>query len=214
MNNTTILAVLAALLVGGIGGYAMSSFNSHYNSEHRHMSGNYDDRGYTQKSPSSGQSTMGMMGGHDMHTDMMVSSEREFIEHMIPHHEEAINTAKEVLARGATTPEIKTLMENIISAQEKEVADMKGWYQNWYNTPYVDKGDYTLMMRELENLSGADLDKAFLEDMVHHHMGAIMMARSVQPKIEHEEIRTLTNTIIETQSAEITKMQTLRNTLK
>jgi uncharacterized protein (DUF305 family) len=139
----------------------------------------------------------------------MVKSEREFIEHMIPHHEEAIVTAREVLARGGSTPEMRTLAENIISAQEREIAAMKAWHEAWYGTPYVDLGTYKPMMRDLSLLSGAELDKVFLEDMIHHHMGAIMMARSVAPFIEREETRTLTETIIKTQSAEIETMRTL-----
>lgn len=53
-------------------------------------------------------SGMGMMRGMD-HSMMMVESEREFIERMIPHHQEAVNTAKEVLIQGGSTVEIKKL---------------------------------------------------------------------------------------------------------
>ena len=144
---------------------------------------------------------------------MMVRSEKEFITEMIPHHQEAVDTAKEVLARGATTPEIKTLVQNIITAQEKEIADMKAWYQTWYGTPYQPSGNYKPMMRDLESLSGQAIDKAFLEDMVMHHMGAIMMAQSVQQYIEHNEIKTLTEAIISSQSTEIKLMQQLYTTL-
>ncbi len=151
---------------------------------------------------------------HASHTGHSIQSEREFITEMIPHHEEAVLTAKEVLSRGATTPEIKTLMENIISAQEKEIADMKAWHQAWYNIPYTPSGKYTPMMRDLSELSGVDIDKAFLEDMVMHHMGAIMMARSVEPHIAHEEIRSLTKAIVESQSKEIELMQNLLTSLK
>lgn len=155
-----------------------------------------------------------MMGDHSMHGDMMVKSEREFIEHMIPHHEEAITTANEVLARGATTPEMKALAEAIVAAQTKEVTDMKNWYQSWYNTEYTPTGTYQPMMRPLTNLSGAELDKVFLEDMVHHHMGAIMMANSVAPHIEHEEMRNLAANIIRTQSDEIDTMRRLRSMME
>lgn len=58
---------------------------------------------------------MGMMSGMD-HSAMMVKSEREFLEGMIPHHQEAVDTAKEVIARGGSTPEIKKLAEDIVVA--------------------------------------------------------------------------------------------------
>lgn len=154
-------------------------------------------------------SSMGMMGGMD-HSMMMVKSEREFLEGMIPHHQEAVDTAKEVIARGGSTPEIKQLAEDIVVAQEKEIAMMKGWYQSWYGEVYVaDPKDYEPMMRDLGVLSGAALDKVFLEDMIMHHMGAIMMAQSVQSYIEHKEMTDLTKAIVETQTQEIQLMRNL-----
>jgi uncharacterized protein (DUF305 family) len=150
-----------------------------------------------------------MMSGMN-HGDMMVKSEREFIEGMIPHHQEAVDTAKEVIARGGTTPEIKKLVEEIVVAQEKEITMMKGWYQTWYEQPYVAKTDsYEPMMRDLSSLSGVALDKVFLEDMIMHHMGAIMMAHSVETYIEHQEISDLTDAIVETQMTEIQLMRQL-----
>jgi uncharacterized protein (DUF305 family) len=156
--------------------------------------------------PTKEDSGMGMMD----HSMMMVSSEREFLTGMIPHHQEAVDTAKEVIVRGGSTPEIKKLAEDIIVAQEKEIAMMKTWYQDWYGEAYVaNPSDYTPMMRDLSKLSGAALDKVFLEDMIMHHMGAIMMAESVQPYIENQEITDLTKAIKETQTAEITLMKQL-----
>lgn len=158
-------------------------------------------------------SSMGMMGGMD-HSMMMVKSEREFLEGMIPHHQEAVDTVKEVIARGGSTPEIKKLAEDIIVAQEKEITMMKGWYQSWYGEAYVaDPKDYAPMMRDLSKLSGVSLDKVFLEDMIMHHMGAIMMAESVQPYIEQKEITDLSKAIIDSQSVEIKQMQAILENL-
>ena len=151
---------------------------------------------------------MGDMMGMD-HSAMMVSSEREFLTGMIPHHQEAVDTAKEVIERGGSTPEIKALAENIIIAQELEIAEMKQWYLAWYGEEYVAEGSYQPMMRELAGLFGAELDQRFLEDMIMHHMGAIMMARSVQPHIEHQEIEVLSKAIMTTQTAEIDLMRDL-----
>lgn len=140
---------------------------------------------------------------------MLVESERSFIEHMIPHHQEAIDTASEVLERGATTPAIEKLMQKIITAQTSEIASMQEWYVAWYGESHQNTIMYEPMMGELTNLSGAALDQAFLEDMIMHHMGAIMMARSVQPHIEHAELAELTQSIVSTQSAEIQEMRQL-----
>jgi uncharacterized protein (DUF305 family) len=65
--------------------------------------------------------TVGMMNNIDEH----------FIEQMIPHHDGAIAMANLALQK-AKRPEIKTLAQNIITAQEKEVAEMQSWYKNWY----------------------------------------------------------------------------------
>ena len=158
-------------------------------------------------------SAMNTMGGMD-HSKMMVKSEREFIEGMIPHHQEAVNTSREVLVRGGSTPEIKKLAEEIIAAQEKEIALMKGWYRSWYGIEYVaNPAAYTPMMRDLSILQGAALDRVYLEDMVMHHMGALMMVDSVVPYIEHEEITTLSKAIINSQSREIEQMRALLKTL-
>jgi uncharacterized protein (DUF305 family) len=216
MNNQTILVAIIALLIGGVGGYAIANKDKPYG-----------NRGYNQEL--SGDIGMGvhrmpdgMLMGNAVDGDdemvgsmnhMMVSSEREFIEGMIPHHQEAVDTAKEVIARGGSTPEIKQLAENIVVAQEKEIAEMKEWYQDWYGEPYADTRSYEPMMRELENLSGADLDRVFLRDMIGHHMGAIMMAQSVQPYVEHEEIATLTQAIVTTQSAETAQMRQMLQSL-
>jgi uncharacterized protein (DUF305 family) len=150
---------------------------------------------------------------HAMHGDMMVANEKDFLTGMIPHHEEAVATAQEVLARGATTPEIKALAENIVSSQTREIALMKQWYEEWYGTPYVPTGDYKPMMRDLSQLSGAALDRVFLEDMIHHHMGALMMAKSVDAVIEHEDLHTLVHEIEEAQAKEIAMMQAYLKTL-
>ena len=204
MKKDTILIAIIAVLVGVIGGYAVANYSWHgpmgFNRDFDDMPmGMYGADGRWDEDDVYGH--MGHMMG------MAVASEKDFLEGMIPHHQEAVDTAKEVIERGGSTPEIKALVEGIVVAQEKEIADMKTWYGAWYGAPYVDNGKYEPMMRELENLSGAALDKAFLEDMIMHHMGAIMMARSVAPYVEHDEIKNLTQAIVTTQSEEILEMR-------
>ncbi len=222
MKNQSIIIIigLAVLVIGAVAysfntkstDYSMGMNGGMYSQDdvpagmHRMPDGSLMSNGPTAATNDT-NSGMGMMGGMD-HSMMMVKSEREFLEGMIPHHQEAVDTAKEVIARGGSTPEIKKLVEDIVVAQEKEIAMMKEWYQNWYGEAYIaDPKDYKPMMRDLGALSGAALDKVFLEDMIMHHMGAVMMAQSVQPYIEHKEMTDLTKAIVETQTEEIQLMR-------
>lgn len=201
MKQNTILIAIVALLVGGIGGYFIADMDGYGMRGMDHSQMMSDDT-------ETGIRSMGNMRGMD-HGAMMVASEREFVVGMIPHHQEAVDTANEVLARGGTTEEIRTLAAEIIAAQETEIAMLQEWHLAWYAEEYVETGSYQPMMRDLSHLSGADLDRQFLEDMIPHHMGAIMMARSVRPHIEHQEISDMANAIMETQTAEIELMQRL-----
>lgn len=76
---------------------------------------------------------MGMMDDQEMSSLESATDEefdRRFIDGMIVHHEGAVTMSEEVLA---TDPdeEIATLAEDIITAQEAEIAQMDSWREEW-----------------------------------------------------------------------------------
>jgi uncharacterized protein (DUF305 family) len=76
------------------------------------------------------------MRGMGMMMDPKRLSKREpfdeaFIDTMIPHHRSAIQMAQ-VASKQSKIPEIKELAGNIVSAQKREIEQMKQWRKVWY----------------------------------------------------------------------------------
>jgi uncharacterized protein (DUF305 family) len=150
---------------------------------------------------------MGPMGGMGAGMEM-VDSEFGYLAHMIPHHEEAIASAG-VLLEGSDREEMRTFAESIIETQSAEVTRMRGWLTAWY--PDRDAAvDYEPMMRDLDGLTGNDLDRAFLEDMIGHHMEAVMMSQQLLARdlAEHDDVIPFARQIRDSQRAEILQMRT------
>ncbi|MBA2783436.1 MAG: DUF305 domain-containing protein, partial [Rubrobacteraceae bacterium] len=57
--------------------------------------------------------------------------DRAFIDNMIPHHESAIAMA-EVALQKSKNSEIRGIAEDIVSAQKREIEQMRQWRQQWY----------------------------------------------------------------------------------
>lgn len=60
----------------------------------------------------------------------------------------------------------------------------------------------------LKDLKGDDFDKAFIEEMILHHQGAVDMAKLIETNAKHNELKQLGQDIISAQSKEIDMMQT------
>jgi uncharacterized protein (DUF305 family) len=158
----------------------------------------------------------GSSAGHgDMAELMAVGSEPEFLAGMVPHHQGALDDARLALKR-SERPEVRGLAQEIIAAQEAEIAQMNGWLDAWY--PEGDREGVAaemgaamthMAMPRLEDLSGDAFDRAFLEGMIMHHQMAIQMADSLleQDLVAHEEVGTLAEEIRSAQEAEIAEMQ-------
>ena len=62
----------------------------------------------------------------DMDIDYSGNADVDFLRGMIPHHQGAVDMAKTVLAFGKD-PQIRKLAEEIVKAQETEIALMQTW---------------------------------------------------------------------------------------
>lgn len=148
-----------------------------------------------------------------------------FVTMMIPHHEQAIMMADQLLAKDNIDPQVIELAEQIKAAQGPEIETMKAWLEAW-GMPYDDSVSESMsgmdhgggMMSEedmaaLDTATGAEATRLFLVGMIAHHEGAVQMAEPVLESGENPEVRELAQQIIDGQTAEIETMQQLLGSL-
>jgi uncharacterized protein (DUF305 family) len=151
-----------------------------------------------------GHGTAGHGTGAALHAP--VTSEAGFIAGMIPHHQEAVDVAREVIERGERA-EVRALARDIVTAQADEIAQLEAWLATWH--PDAPAADYEPMMRRLEGLTPPAVDVVFVFDMILHHEMAIEMARealALEPP-PRAEVAALARDIIDAQGAEIAQLR-------
>lgn len=139
----------------------------------------------------------------------MIVDELSFIQLMIPHHQEAVDTTTELL-KTTTDPQLQVLWNAIIEAKKKEIAMMQSWLAQRYPNPWIDHGKtYHLMMRPTIGITDSkQIDTIRTTDMIVHHEGAVQMAEKVLtlPDVR-EEVQAFAREVIRAQWAEIETMR-------
>lgn len=114
---------------------------------------------------------------------------KNFINMMIPHHEEAVESSLKVMNDLAITePKIRIFAANVVDTQSFEISKMKNIYGLYLGSEYISalKIDttgkskdehYEHMMTDTTNLKGDDLAKSYTKDMIKHHEMAIKEAK-------------------------------------
>lgn len=135
-----------------------------------------------------------------------VTTEFEYLTKMVAHHEEAVEAARQL--ERSDRPVMRAFGQSIVASQRAQIDQMKAWLSGWYPGRSADV-DYLPMMRDLSGLSGDRLDRVFLQDMILHHMVAVMMSQQllVRGVADHDEVNTLAASVRAEQSSEIFWMQ-------
>jgi len=146
------------------------------------------------------------MAHHD-HAMHDVTSEFQFLIEMIPHHQEVVDTSRIIFAN-TQNAELQQLTQEIIVAQEAEIAQMHEWLDMYYSGESK-QSVYQNMMPQLDPYNPLTSDGAYLQGMIMHHMMAVMMAEQVLALNPREEVRSFAEQVIAVQNAEIIQMKKL-----
>lgn len=152
--------------------------------------------------PMSGDESLGSM--HQWMGRSRPNSEAAYLSEMVAHHEEAVTAATELTR--SERPQMRDLGAAIVESQTAQITQMNDWLIRWY--PDAAPARYEPMMRDLSGLETDELDRAFLDDMIGHHMMAVMMSQHllVAGVAEHDEVTALAQQIRDEQRSEIATM--------
>jgi uncharacterized protein (DUF305 family) len=142
-----------------------------------------------------------------------------FMQHMIVHHAQALAMADLVPER-TQREEIRRLAERITVSQKDEIAMMERWLRERGEAVASDHLHHATMpgmlsQEELDRLvaaRGVEFDRLFLEFMIRHHEGALVMVRELfaTPGAgEASEVYQLASEVDADQRMEIARMRAL-----
>lgn len=157
--------------------------------------------------------------------------DKAFVSQMIPHHEMAVEMAGYAPARGERS-QIRELGKTIMAGQAPEITQMKAIAKRLDVTPAamamdgesMDHGSMTTAASTL-GLSMDDMgmsmkmgalkdakpfDRAFIDEMIPHHQGAIRMARAELARGSDPELKKIATAIVTAQKKEIEQMNSWR----
>jgi uncharacterized protein (DUF305 family) len=147
------------------------------------------------------------------------SPEVTFSRDMIAHHTQAVAMALNL--RDRTSDErLRTLLLDMALTQQGQIGIMQGWLDVWGRPlgsvapPMDGMGEMMGMAKpeQVESLRTLPVDQAevlFLQLMIRHHQGALLMAKDLLAKPARPEVVRLAGSIQSAQQSEIELMQGL-----
>lgn len=152
------------------------------------------------------------------------SPEAGFARDMIDHHSQAVEMS--FILYGRTEDEmIRILAYDIISTQQAQIGMMLGWLDLWGRTfggtqppmAWMDMpmdGPMPGMatqadINRLRELQGGEATALYIQLMILHHRGGVLMAEGVLARTNDPVVRNLAQSIVDSQTSEIATMQQL-----
>jgi uncharacterized protein (DUF305 family) len=166
------------------------------------------------------------MAGQNVEFDQL------YIDMMLPHHASIIALAQAARDR-LTDPRLVAIADNIITSQEGENAELRGFREEWYGSPKpmpMDAAMMHTMMAQMPGMGdmhsmqllmdpralaaafcrGEDPDLTFIDLAIPHHEMAIHASEAALDQATHEELRKVAQSVIQAQQQEVNELEAIR----
>lgn len=168
---------------------------------------------------------LGFWGGRQsMHPPTEDSAEVGFARDMATHHAQAVNMAQLLYDR-TDDSDMRLLALDIMLTQQAQIGQMQGWLRVWERPLASSAPAMTWLgmpttglmpgMASVENinrlreLEGMEADSLFLQLMIPHHRAGVEMTNAILEYTKRPEVIALAQSIANSQTSEITLMQSL-----
>jgi uncharacterized protein (DUF305 family) len=146
-----------------------------------------------------------------------------FARMMIPHHAQAVEMSDVILAKKDIPTDVTALATRIKAAQGPEIDTMTGWLKSWnesiqepnghdmstHSTGGMDGMMSDAEMNRLDAAQGSEAARLFLNQMIVHHEGAVILAKTESSAGKYPEAVKLGKAVVTAQEAEIQEMQAM-----
>jgi uncharacterized protein (DUF305 family) len=144
-----------------------------------------------------------------------------FVQMMLPHHRQGLQIVRLVRDRSARQ-DVKILAAAIDSTQSAELDTMSGWLRGW-NQPQTAADPHVhdahggipetslAEIAALQQATGADFERRFLDTMIAHQDDAVQMARMELASGANRQAKEFAKRVEQSRSAQIQQMLKWRN---
>ncbi|MGW0788037.1 DUF305 domain-containing protein [Streptomyces sp. NPDC002911] len=144
------------------------------------------------------------------------SADFRYARMMIEHHGQALVLTALVPGRASSTS-VERLAKRISAAQKPEIGAMEGWLKNNGGDDREETHDHSAMpgmatdqqIEQLRAAQGKAFDRLFLELMIAHHQGAVIMATEALADGNNVLVEEMANDVVAQQTVEIDRMRGL-----
>jgi len=174
----------------------------------------------------------GLLIGSRLGTPHDDSAEAGFARDMATHHAQAVDMSLMVRDKSSDR-ELRTLAADIVVTQSTQRGIFMGWLQQWGlpqasvqprmawmpgHSHMAPTADGAVLMhgmasdaelRRLSDANGADAEVQFLQLMIRHHEGGIIMARALMALSDRRELVQMAKSVEDGQRAEIGEMRNM-----